>query len=73
MTAILYTKTESFKRDMQFRSTIERTIAALVRYHDARHARLKVSLAQADFQARMAATAYNRSAEPAEASKNGTN
>ena len=72
MTAILYTKTESFKRDMQFRSTIERTIAALVRYHDARHAR-SVGLGQADFQVRMAATADNRSAEPAEASKNGTN
>lgn len=57
-TALLYTKTDAFQRDMRFRATIERIIAALVRYHDARHAR-SVGLAQADFQVRMAATAYN--------------
>lgn len=56
--AILYTKTAAFKLDMQFRSTIERIIAALVRYNDARHARSK-GTANADFQARMAATAFN--------------
>lgn len=56
--AILYTQTEQFKGDMQFRSTIERIIAALVRYNDARHARSR-GLAKADFQVRMAAVAYN--------------
>ena len=56
--AILYTKTAQFKLDMQFRSTIERIIAALVRYNDARHAHSR-GLLRADFQARMAAIAYN--------------
>lgn len=56
--AILYTKSEQFKLDMQFRSNIERIIAALVRYNDARHAHSK-GTAKADFQARMAATAFN--------------
>ena len=37
-TAILYTKTEAFKTDMLFRSTVEQKISALVRYNDARHA-----------------------------------
>lgn len=56
--AILYTKSEQFKLDMHFRSTIERIIAALVRYNDARHAH-STGTANADFQARMAATAFN--------------
>lgn len=56
--AILYTKSEQFKLDMQFRSNIERIIAALVRYNGARHAHSK-GTAKADFQARMAATAFN--------------
>ncbi len=59
-TALLYTQTASFKLDMRFRSTIERIIAALVRYNDARQAH-SLGLAKADFQVRMAATAYNRS------------
>ena len=57
-TALLYTQTASFKLDMRFRSTIERIIAALVRYNDARQAH-SLGLAKADFQVRMAATAYN--------------
>lgn len=56
--AILYTKTAQFKLDMKFRSTIERIIAALVRYNEARVAHSK-GVAKADFQARMAATAFN--------------
>lgn len=56
--AILYTKTEAFKQDMRFRSTIERIIAALVRYNDARCAH-SYGTAKADFQVKMAATAYN--------------
>lgn len=57
-TAMLYTKTEAFKQDMRFRSTIERIIAALVRYNDARRAHSFGTL-KADFQVKMAATAYN--------------
>ena len=57
-TAILYTKTAAFKTDMLFRSTIEAKIAALVRYNDARHAR-SIGLDNADFQVRLAATAFN--------------
>ena len=56
--AILYTKTEQFKLDMKFRSTIERIIAALVRYNGARLAHAH-GTDKADFQSRMAATAYN--------------
>ncbi len=56
--AILYTKTEAFKTDMQFRSTIEGKIAALVRYNDARQAHA-YGLQKADFQVRMAAVAFN--------------
>ena len=56
--SLTYTKTEQFKQDMRFRSTIERIIAALVRYNDARRAR-SYGTAKADFQVKMAATAYN--------------
>jgi hypothetical protein len=56
--AILYTTTPAFKLDMAFRSTIERIIACLVRYNGARHA-TAYGLLKADFQARMAATAFN--------------
>lgn len=57
-TAILYTKSPAFVEDMKFRASIERIIAALVRYNDARHAHGR-GLANADFQMQMAATAYN--------------
>ena len=56
--AILYTKTEAFQQEMRFRSTIERIIAALVRYNDARRAH-GYGTAKADFQVKMAATSYN--------------
>ena len=56
--AILFTTTPAFKLDMAFRSTIERTIACLVRYNGARHA-TGYGLPKADFQARMAALAFN--------------
>ena len=56
--AILYIKTEQFQEDMKFRSTIERIIAALVRYNDARRAH-GYGTAKADFQVKMAATAFN--------------
>lgn len=56
--ALLYAKTEEFKQDMRFRSSIERIIAALVRYHQARRAH-SYGTAKADFQVKMAATAYN--------------
>ena len=57
-TAILYTKSPAFVEDMKFRASIERIVAALVRYNDARHAHGR-GLANADFQMQMAATAYN--------------
>ena len=56
--AILYTTTPAFELDMAFRATIERTIACLVRYNGARHA-TGYGLRKADFQARMAALAFN--------------
>jgi hypothetical protein len=56
--AILYTTTPDFKLDMAFRSSIERTIACLVRYNGARHA-TGYGLLHADFQVRMAALAFN--------------
>lgn len=56
--AILYTTTPDFKLDMAFRSSIERTIACLVRYNGARHAS-GYGLLHADFQVRMAALAFN--------------
>lgn len=56
--AIAYIQTEQFELDMKFRSQIERIIAGVVRYNGGRHATSK-GLDAADFQARMAATAYN--------------
>jgi hypothetical protein len=56
--AILYLNTPAFQLDMKFRATIERVIAALVRYNGARHAN-GYGLCNADFQVRMAALAYN--------------
>jgi IS5 family transposase len=53
-----YNQTPDFKADMKRRPHIERIIAALVRYNGARCARRR-GLLQADFQAKMDATAYN--------------
>ncbi len=56
--AILYTKTDAFQREMRQRAQIERVIASLVRYHGARHA-TGYGLRNADYQVRMAALAFN--------------
>ena len=56
--AIAYTKTDAFEEEMKQRSHIERIIAALVRFNGARYAE-SYGLEHADYQARMAATAYN--------------
>ena len=56
--AILYTRTAEFQADMRLRPGIEGTIAALVRYNDARQAHA-IGLLKADFQERMAAVAFN--------------
>ncbi len=53
-----YAATESFKADRRQRATVERIIAALVRYNGARQARRRGVL-KTDFQMKMAATAYN--------------
>jgi IS5 family transposase len=53
-----YQQTAAYQQDRRQRSTIERIIAALTRYNGARQCRRR-GLAHADFQAKMAATAYN--------------
>lgn len=53
-----YAQTEDFKADMKLRATIERFIANLVRYHDARQARRR-GRPNCDYQARMNALAFN--------------
>jgi IS5 family transposase len=53
-----YNATEQYQLDMHLRPAVERTIAALVRYNGARRCHGR-GLEKADFQARMAATAYN--------------
>jgi len=53
-----YAQTEDFKADMQRRPTIERIIANLVRYHDARDARRR-DLRNCQYQAHMNALAFN--------------
>jgi hypothetical protein len=53
-----YAATESFTADRRQRATVERIIAALVRYNGARQARRRGVL-KTDFQMKMAATAYN--------------
>lgn len=57
-TAVAYTRTDDFADDMKLRPHIERIIAGLTRYNDARRAH-GAGLRNADFQARMAAVAYN--------------
>jgi len=53
-----YNQTEDYKQDHKLRQRIERIVAELVRYNDARRCR-RVGLDPADWQAKMAATAYN--------------
>ena len=53
-----YAQTAEFRADMTLRSTIEREIANLVRYHGARQARRR-GQPKCDFQAKMNATAFN--------------
>jgi IS5 family transposase len=53
-----YAATETFKADRRQRAIVERIIAALVRYNDARQARRR-GLLKTDFQMKMAAMAYN--------------
>lgn len=56
--ALAYMKTDEFQADMQLRPQVERVIACLVRYNGARETQ-GYGLARADFQVKMAATAYN--------------
>lgn len=56
--AIAYMKTDEFQADMKLRSQVERVIACLVRYNGARETQ-GYGLTRADFQVKMAATAYN--------------
>jgi IS5 family transposase len=53
-----YSLTPEFQADRKRRSRVERFIAGLVRYNGARRARRR-GLDQADFQAKMNATAFN--------------
>ena len=53
-----YAQTPQFRQDLKLRSTIERIIANLVRYHGARRAQRRGRLL-CDFQAKMCATAFN--------------
>jgi IS5 family transposase len=56
--ALAYSQTEDFKLDMQLRPQVERVIAGIVRYNGGRRARRR-GQDNADFQAKMNATAYN--------------
>lgn len=56
--AQLYNQTDAFKAEMKIRPCVERIVAALVRYNGARRARRRGQL-KADFQMKMAATAFN--------------
>ena len=53
-----YAQTPDFVADLKLRSTIERVIANLVRYHDGRYARRRGRV-NCDFQAKMNAMAFN--------------
>jgi hypothetical protein len=53
-----YNQTEEFRQDMKRRPRVERVILELTHYNGARHCRRR-GLANADFQAKMCATAYN--------------
>lgn len=56
--ALAYLQTDACAQDLKRRPTIERIIAALVRYNGARHA-TGYGLANADFQLKLAALAFN--------------
>jgi hypothetical protein len=56
--ARLYNQTDDYKTDMKQRFVVERTIAALMRHNGGRRCR-RCGLLMADFQAKMAATAFN--------------
>lgn len=56
--ARVYNQTPEFKLEMKLRPLVERIIAGLVRYNGARVARRR-GLANADFQMKMCATAFN--------------
>jgi len=56
--AARYNQSDAYKADRKLRPLVEQTIAHLVRYNGARHARRRGKLA-ADFQAKMCAMAYN--------------
>lgn len=53
-----YAQTDAFREDLKLRSTVERHIANLVRYHGARYARRRGRI-KGDFQAKMNAMAFN--------------
>ena len=53
-----YAQTDAFKADLKLRATIERIIANLVRYHDARYARRR-GQPNCQYQAHMNAMAFN--------------
>ena len=53
-----YNQSEPGKADLKTRSRVERIIANLVRYHDARHARRR-GLINGDYQAKKSGTAFN--------------
>ena len=53
-----YAQTEDFKADLKLRATIERIIANLVRYHDARDAQRR-GQRNCQYQAHMNALAFN--------------
>ena len=56
--AVAYNQSEAYKTDRKRRPLIEQTIAHLVRYNGARHARRR-GKRSADFQAKMCAMAFN--------------
>jgi hypothetical protein len=53
-----YNQSDAGKADLKHRSLVERVIANLVRYHDARQARRR-GVVNADYQAKKAGTAFN--------------
>ena len=53
-----YNQSDAGKAELKTRSRVERFIAQLVRYHDARHARRR-GLGNADYQAKKSGTAFN--------------
>jgi len=58
LAAQVYNQSEAFKQDMQLRPRVERVVFELTHYNGARRYRRR-GLANADFQAKMCAVAYN--------------